>query len=103
MKDIMKDTQYLMGVNYVRPPQLKFNKVKDTKDFTEYDVITYKDAKTDSEDSDNSDKVFTNDIDSLIYCNDKMKIQVPKESFMKKSGKARFAYAFGMFPNPKNG
>ena len=27
----MEDTQYLMGVNYVRPPQLKFNKVKDTK------------------------------------------------------------------------
>ena len=22
---------------------------------------------------------------------------------MKKSGKAKFAYAFGMFPNPKNG
>ena len=99
----MKDAEYLMGVNYVRPPQLKFKKIKDTKDFTEYDVITYKDAKTDSEDSDNSDKVFTNDIDSLIYCNDKIKIQVPKESFMKKSGRARFAYAFGMFPNPKNG
>ena len=93
----------IMGMNYVRPPQLKFNKVKDTKDFTEYKVETFKDAKNDSEEQDETDKVFTNDIDSLIYCNDTLTIQMPKKSFMKKNGKAKFAYAFGMFPNPKNG
>ena len=96
-------TKNIMGVNYVRPPQLKFNKVKDTKDFTEYKVETFKDAKSDSEEPDDTDKVFTNDIDSLIYCNDTLTIQMPKKSFMRKSGKAKFAYAFGMFPNPKNG
>ena len=46
---------------------------------------------------------FTNDIDSLIYCNESLTIQMPKESFMKQNGKSKFAYAFGMFPNPKNG
>ena len=99
----MSDSDKLMGINYVRPPQLKFNKTKDTSDFTEYKVETFKDAKDDSEEPDDMDKVFTNDIDSLIYCNDTMKIKVPKENFMKKNGKAKFAYAFGMFPNPKNG
>ena len=38
--------QNIMGMNYVRPPQLKFNKVKDTKDFTEYQVVTFKDVAT---------------------------------------------------------
>ena len=99
----MGETESLMGVNYVRPPQLRFNKVQDTKDFTEYKVETFKDAKNDSGEPDDTDKVFTNDIDSLIYCNDTLTIQMPKKSFMKKNGKAKFAYAFGMFPNPKNG
>jgi len=99
----MSKAENLMGINYVRPPQLKFNKIRDTKDYTEYEVETYKDAKNEAEDSDNTDKVFTNDIDSLIYCNDTLTIQIPKKNFMKKSGKSKFAYAFGMFPNPKTG
>ena len=32
-----------------------------------------------------------------------MKIKVPKKSYMEKDGKKRFAYAVGMFPNPKDG
>ena len=99
----MSDSKKLMGVNYVRPPQLKFNKVKDTKDYTEYKIETFKDARDDSEEPDDTDKVFTNDIDSLIYCNETLTIQTPKDNFMMKNGKAKFAYAFGMFPNPKNG
>ena len=98
----MSDETNLMGINYVRPPQLKFNKIHDTSNYTEYDVVTYKDAKTPAESDDNIDKVFTNDIDSLIYCNETLKIKVPKKKFMKKGKKAKFAYAFGMFPNPKN-
>ena len=93
--------QNLMGINYVRPPLLKFNKKKETDNYTEYEIITYKDSKNQSEE--NNDKTFTNDIDSLIYCNESITIQVPKRSFMKKNNKAKFAYAFGMFPNPKNG
>ncbi len=87
-----------MGVNYVRPPLLSFKKLKDTKDYTEYKITTHKDAK-----KSNEDDIFTKDVDSLIFCQPTMNIKVPKPSFMKKSGKAKFAYAFGMFPNPKNG
>ena len=39
------DYTNLMGINYVRPPLLKFNKLKETKNFTEYEIITYKDSK----------------------------------------------------------
>ena len=98
-----KEGSSLMGINYVRPPILKFNKKKDTKNYTEYEVITYKDSKKEAEKDTEVDKTFTNDIDSLIYCNESLKIQVPKKSYMKKNGKSKFAYAFGMFPNPKNG
>ena len=76
----MPDETNLMGINYVRPPQLKFNKTRETNDYTEYDVVTYKDAKTSAEFDDNIDKVFTNDIDSLIYCNETLQIQVPKKN-----------------------
>ena len=98
-----KENSSLMGINYVRPPILKFNKKKDTKIYTEYEVITYKDSKKEAEKDSEVDKTFTNDIDSLIYCNESLTIQVPKKSYMKKNDKSKFAYAFGMFPNPKNG
>tara|TARA_A100001037_G_C15143731_1_gene635158 strand:- start:114 stop:2345 length:2232 start_codon:yes stop_codon:yes gene_type:complete len=97
-----KEGEYknLMGINYVRPPLLKFKEEKETKDYTEYIVHTFKDAK----ESADKDCEFTNDIDSLIFCKDTLTIQVPKPAYMKtKSGKSKFAYAFGMFPNPKNG
>ena len=97
------DYTNLMGINYVRPPLLKFNKIKETKNYIEYEIITYKDSKKESEPEKDNDRVFTNDIDSLIYCNESLTIQMPKKSFMKHNGKSKFAYAFGMFPNPKNG
>ena len=99
----LKEYKNLMGINYVRPPLLNFDKVKETKDYTEYKVKTHKDALLEAESSDDVDGVFSNDIDSLIYCNETLNLKVPKPSYMKKSGKAKFAYAFGMFPNPKNG
>ena len=92
-----------MGINYVRPPVLKFTVKSDTDDYTEYEIMTYKEAKYTSETHNDSDKAFINDIDSLIYCNDTITIQQPKKDFMKRDGKHRFAYAFGMFPNPKDG
>tara|TARA_Y100000817_G_scaffold260009_1_gene214087 strand:+ start:528 stop:2702 length:2175 start_codon:yes stop_codon:yes gene_type:complete len=99
----LKDYTNLMGINYVRPPLLKFNKIKETKNYIEYKILTYKNSLTESEEEKDTDRVFTNDIDSLIYCNESLKIQMPKKSFMKHNGKSKFAYAFGMFPNPKNG
>jgi len=100
------DYETVMGINYVRPPQLKFKKISETNDYIEYDIHTFKDAKIPSEK--HCDKCgftmdLTNDIDSLIFCKDKLTLKVPKPSYMKKSGKSKFAYAFGMFPNPKNG
>ena len=86
------------GINYVRPSELKFTKKNETKSYTKYEIETFKSAKQPS-----GDDIFTRDIDSLIFCNDKMTIKVPKPGFMKKEGKSKFAYAFGMFPNPKNG
>ena len=98
------DGTNMMGINYVRPPLLKFNKGKDHKDYTEYSVETYRAAKEAAEPDQEQDSVFTNDIDSLIYCNDTIQIQMPKPTFMKRTdGSCKFAYAFGMFPNPKNG
>jgi len=95
--------QSLLGIHYVRPPLLKFNKKKDTREYTEYEIETYKNSKNNAEDEDAIDRVFTNDIDSLIYCNDSLNIKLPKKNFMTKNGKSKFAYAFGMFPNPKTG
>ena len=89
--------QAMMGIDYVRPPELKFKQLKKTKDYVEYEIETFKSAKEKA-----SEDPFLKDIDSLIYCHDKLKIKVPSKSYMKQMGKAKFAYAFGMFPNPKN-
>ena len=62
----------VQGINYVRPPELKFTVKKETNNFTEYEIETFKNAKEQS-----SDNVFTRNIDTLIYCSDKFKIKVP--------------------------
>ena len=80
----LKEYHNLMGINYVRPPLLKFDKGKVTKDYTEYKIKTYKDSKKESEKDNDVDRVFTTDIDSLIYCNETITIRQPKPSFMKK-------------------
>ena len=94
----MSNKTPVRGINYVRPPVLKFTKTNETDKYTKYEIETFKDAKEAS-----GVDIFTRDIDSLIFCNDKMTIKVPKPEFMKKDNKSKFAYAFGMFPNPKNG
>ena len=86
----------MTSIDYVRPPELRFSEIKKTKQYVEYEIETFKDAKEKA-----SNDPFLKDIDSLIYCNDKLRIKVPSKSYMKKMGKSRFAYAFGMFPNPK--
>ena len=87
----------LMGVNYVRQPNLDFNKIKETNKYIEYEIKTNNLLK-DRE----GDNHLTNYFNSFIYCNELFRIKVPKEKYMIKKGKKRFAYAVGMFPNPKN-
>ena len=89
----------VQGINYVRPPELKFTKKKETGSYTEYEIETFKNAKTL-----NGTNIYTRDIDTLIYCNPTITIKVPKPEYMKdKDSNPKFAYAIGMFPNPKNG
>jgi hypothetical protein len=89
----------IKGINYVRPPTLDFKKIKDTSEYTEYEIKT----KYLSDEIDYNESSFVNNLDSFIYCNSTMNIKIPKKKFMFKEGKPRFAYAFGMFPNPKTG
>lgn len=89
----------IKGINYVRPPTLDFEKIKETDEFIEYKIKT----KYLSKEIDHDESNFINNLDSFIYCNTTMEIKVPKKKFMFKKGKPRFAYAFGMFPNPKTG
>ena len=91
----------VMGINYVRPPILDFNKLKETNKYNEYEVIT----KNITDIRNPNDKNhLTNYINSFIYCSPSFNIKVPKKEYMiKKDGTKRFAYAVGMFPNPKNG
>ena len=48
-KDKDGEPRKLAGIQTVRPPKLKFDKVKETKDYTEFMVTTFKDAETDAE------------------------------------------------------
>ena len=95
----------VQGIEYVRPPTLDFLKVKENGDYTEYKIITKKNAreKTNPKKGCPSNP-FTNYLDSFIFCKPTLNIKFPKEKFMKrKDGSSKFAYAIGMFPNPKNG
>ena len=92
----MSNESAIMGKNYVRPPTLKFTKKHETYKYTEYEIETFKDSQ-----EDNGGNQFTKDIDSIIFCKPLMRIRQPKESFMKNNDESRFAFAFGMFPNPK--
>ena len=94
----------VQGIEYVRPPTLDFLKVKDNEDYTEYKVITKKNSKKKAQPKKGCpENPFTNYLDSFIFCNPTLNIQIPKKNFMIKDGKKKFAYAVGMFPNPKNG
>ena len=99
--NIMDDQtiQVLSGVlDDVRPPVLDFKVIDDTKDYKEYLIKTNKYSKDKK-----GDNPFTNYLESFIFCDDTLKIRVPKKSYMIKDGKKKFAYAVGMFPNPKDG
>ena len=91
----------VMGMHYVRPPMLDFNKIRETNKYTEYEVITKNITKKRNEDDDN---YLTNYLNSFIYCSPSFNLKLPKKDYMiKKNGKKRFAFAVGMFPNPKDG
>ncbi len=93
------------GLDFVRPPMLEMKKIDETKDYKEYQVTTFRTPKDrNSTDSNDQSYIFTSVTDSMIFCNETMKIKMPKKKFMKnKNGKHKFAYAFGMFPYPKTG
>ena len=94
----------VQGIEYVRPPTLDFFKKKETDEYTEYKIITKKNARKKVEPKKGCpENPFTNYLDSFIFCKPTLNIKVPKRNFMIKDGKKRFAYAVGMFPNPKNG
>jgi thiol-disulfide isomerase/thioredoxin len=92
------------GMNYVRPPTLEFITKKQTKHYTEYEVMTKKKSKEKAPNIPGCpENPFVNSVDSFIYCNDSIRIKMPTKEFMiKKNGEKKFAYAVGMFPNPKN-
>tara|TARA_B100001057_G_scaffold451912_1_gene495398 strand:+ start:3498 stop:5696 length:2199 start_codon:yes stop_codon:yes gene_type:complete len=93
------------GIDFVRPPLLSIKKKEETKDYKEYEVTTFKTPKDRSGTNENDPNyIFTSMTDSMIFCNETMKIQIPKKQFMiRKDGTRKFAYAFGMFPYPKTG
>ncbi len=92
------------GIEYVRPPILDFIKRDETNDYIDYQIITKKDSKEKlPPKKDCPDNPFINYLDSFIFCNPTINIKMPKKKFMIKKDKKRFAYAIGMFPNPKNG
>ncbi len=94
----------IKGLDFVRPPLLKMRKINDTPDYNEYEVKTFRTPKDrNSTDIDDKSYIFTSVTDSMIFCNESMNIKIPKKKFMKKNGKHKFAYAFGMFPYPKTG
>jgi hypothetical protein len=72
----------LEGIHYVRPPELKFEEIKNTDEYIEYKITTFKDSK-----EKNSENVFVTDIDSMLFCDDSFKIKMPKKDFMIKDGK----------------
>ena len=98
-------SQNIGGIDFVRPPTLELKKKNETKDYKEYEVTTFRTPKDRlSVDPSDDNYLFTSVTDSMIFCNEIMKIKMPKKSFMKnKDGKHKFAYAFGMFPYPKTG
>ena len=71
----------VQGIEYVRPPTLDFLKVKENEDYTEYKVITKKNAKEKAKHKKGcSENPFTNYLDSFIFCNPTLTIQVPKKT-----------------------
>ena len=97
-------TTNIGGLDFVRPPILEIKKINDTKDYKEYNITTFRTPHDrNSTDKDDQSYIFTSVTDSMIFCNETMKIKMPKKSFMMKGTKHKFAYAFGMFPFPKTG
>tara|TARA_B100001094_G_scaffold271941_1_gene277498 strand:+ start:3093 stop:5294 length:2202 start_codon:yes stop_codon:yes gene_type:complete len=85
--------------DYVRPPILKFKMINQNKDYKEYKIKTDLFTKK----KDNKESILTNYLNSFIFCNPNLSIKMPSKSTMITKSKKNFAYAFGLFPNPKTG
>ena len=70
--------QLIQGVlDDVRPPVLDFRVIDETDDYKEYSIKTGKYSKEKS-----GENPFTNFLNSFIFCDDTLKIKVPKKKFM---------------------
>ena len=88
------------GINTVRSPTLDFLKINENDNYIEYKISTKKTVKEKKK----MDNPFIDHLTSFIFCNESLNIKLPKKEYMiKKNGDKKFAYAIGMFPNPKNG
>ena len=85
------------GRHTMRPPSLHFKKTKDTKDYKEYLITTFKDLEKKSD----FENWTENSLSSFIFCNPTLTIQMPKPDFMVKNNRRKFAYVSLMFPAPK--
>ena len=55
-------------------------KVDETGDYKEYEVTTFRTPKDrNSTNEDDQSYIFTSATDSMVFCNEKMKIQMPKK------------------------
>ena len=89
------------GIENVRPPTLDFLKLKDTDDYTEYKIIKKKNSKKKEVPKKGcQENPFTNYLDSFIFCNPTLTIQVPKKTL--RWGGKTFRICCGMF-NLHNG
>ena len=71
-------------------PNNKKSSLFKTKDYKEYEVTTFRTPQDrNSTDKDDQSYIFTSVTDSMIFCNEKMTIQMPKKSFMMKAGKRK--------------
>ena len=68
-KDKDSKSRKLAGIQAVRTPQLKFDKVKETKDYTEFMVTTFKDATTDADGLRDREEVFSDGSLSILNSN----------------------------------
>ena len=75
--------QLIHGVlDDVRPPVLDFKVIDNSEDYKEYIIKTHKNSKEKS-----GENPFVNYLESFIFCDDKLKIKVPKKKYMIKDGK----------------
>ena len=70
-----------MGINYVRPPTLKITKVKNQQEPSKYTTYKIKTKHVSTSKDEGNDDLFTNYLDSFIYCNDEIILKKPTKKY----------------------